>query len=394
MAPKILFVFFISHPLELDSRRSHLYALSNYADVLCVEPPASPFRLSRVKDDCSVGGLCQVGSRLYTFQPGVLFPYTLTLLCPALARLNVRLIRKSLHVVVQELKHDRVVVSIRHPAHWGVVNLVEHDLFYYELSDNWTALPGTNQFYSQLLRHMERRLLEQADVVAATSQAFLDYKDVSSERSFVLHNGAEVDRFIKSETLDLPADLQVIPPPRIGLIGHLTPFVDYQLLLDIAHQKANWSLVLIGGDHILGFWSREKRQMTELLRLSNVHYLGLKPYETLPAYTAGLDVCLMPYQINEYTKFVYPNKVHQYLAAGKAVVSTDMAPMRIFEDVISLARTRAEFITLVEAALLKLLTPGVVAKRRDVARHHSLDRRARRLLQMIREHLSLAEANR
>ena len=54
----------------------------------------------------------------------------------------------------------------------------------------------------------------------------------------------------------------------------------------------------------------------------NIHYLGGKTYDELPAYLSGWDVALMPFAMNESTQFISPTKTPEYLAGGKPVVST------------------------------------------------------------------------
>ena len=71
-----------------------------------------------------------------------------------------------------------------------------------------------------------------------------------------------------------------------------------------------------------------------LPRARNIHYLGRKDYEELPAYLAGWDVALMPFAINEATRFISPTKTPEYLAAGKPVVSTPVTDVvRHYGDV-------------------------------------------------------------
>src|SRR5690606_4834174 len=60
----------------------------------------------------------------------------------------------------------------------------------------------------------------------------------------------------------------------------------------------------------------------DLPRLPNIHYLGQKSYDELPHYLSGWDVALMPFAINESTRFISPTKTPEYLTGAKPVVST------------------------------------------------------------------------
>ena len=60
----------------------------------------------------------------------------------------------------------------------------------------------------------------------------------------------------------------------------------------------------------------------DLPRAKNIHWLGQKQYADLPAYLSGWDVALMPFAINEATRFISPTKTPEYLAGGRPVVSS------------------------------------------------------------------------
>ena len=79
-------------------------------------------------------------------------------------------------------------------------------------------------------------------------------------------------------------------------------------------MRPDWSFVMVGPVVKIG--------EDELPRAANIHYLGGKTYEQLPAYLSGWDVALMPFAMNESTQFISPTKTPEYLAGGKPVVST------------------------------------------------------------------------
>ena len=174
-------------------------------------------------------------------------------------------------------------------------------------------------------------------------------------------NGANVEFFSMSLSPDtkIPEDLAKIPSPRVGLIGHITVNVDLEIIEMMAAKHAEWSIVMIGQIKVNG---RLKRDIVskKLWRFPNVHFLGLKPYESLPMYQKGIDVCLLPYKLNEFNKYVYPNKIHQHLAGGKPIVSTDLPEIRPFANVIYIAKSKEEFMPIPN---LERLTPLQLAPR-------------------------------
>jgi len=110
------------------------------------------------------------------------------------------------------------------------------------------------------------------------------------------------------------ADQTALAGPIIGYCGVIDERIDLALIEHIARERPDWSLVMIG--------PVVKIDEESLPRLSNIHYLGGKPYEQLPAYMAGWDVAIMPFALNEATRFISPTKTPEYLAAGLPVVST------------------------------------------------------------------------
>jgi UDP-galactopyranose mutase len=92
----------------------------------------------------------------------------------------------------------------------------------------------------------------------------------------------------------------------------------------------------------------------ELPKRPNIHYLGGKTYEQLPAYLSGWDVALMPFAMNESTEFISPTKTPEYLAGGKPVVSTPVRDVvRTYGELegVRIARDAEGFVEECEAAL-------------------------------------------
>ncbi len=111
-----------------------------------------------------------------------------------------------------------------------------------------------------------------------------------------------------------PLDQRHLPGPRLGYFGVIDERLDLDLLAKIADADSTWQVVMVG--------PVVKINPDDLPRRPNIHYLGQKTYDELPAYLAGWDVALMPFALNEATRFISPTKTLEYLAAGKPIVST------------------------------------------------------------------------
>jgi UDP-galactopyranose mutase len=114
--------------------------------------------------------------------------------------------------------------------------------------------------------------------------------------------------------LPQPADQAGIKHPRLGFYGVIDERFDIDLLREVADMRPHWSFVMVGPVVKIG--------EDELPRAANIHYVGGKTYEQLPAYLSGWDVALMPFAMNESTQFISPTKTPEYLSGGKPVVST------------------------------------------------------------------------
>jgi glycosyltransferase involved in cell wall biosynthesis len=109
----------------------------------------------------------------------------------------------------------------------------------------------------------------------------------------------------------------------------------------------------------------------QLRAMRNVHFLGNKPAGDLPAYVQRFDVCLMCYEINNYTRYIYPLKLHEYLATGLPIVSSGIAAVHEFGSVVRVAATDSEWLAEVQAGLQpSAMAPEAIAARQAAARKH------------------------
>jgi glycosyltransferase involved in cell wall biosynthesis len=121
----------------------------------------------------------------------------------------------------------------------------------------------------------------------------------------------------------------------------------------------------------------------------NVRWLGRQPLAALPRFLKTFDAALLPYSLGGHTHAIYPLKLHEYLAAGRAVVATDMPELGPFAGHVRIARDAAHFVTLAAEAAADN-TPARQAERSDLARHHTWEQR----VALVHQALDLALAGR
>jgi glycosyltransferase involved in cell wall biosynthesis len=184
----------------------------------------------------------------------------------------------------------------------------------------------------------ERELLALADVVFAGGPKIWEAKRLLNANCFSFGCGVENEHFgrARDSELALPADVADLPQPIFGYIGVVDERLDYELLGKLAGATSG-SVVMVG--------PHTKVDPLTFPQRPNLHWLGGRDYAQLPAYAKSFDVCLMPFAMNEATRFINPTKALEYMATGRPIVST-MVPdvVRQFSDVVVLAREHACFI--------------------------------------------------
>ncbi len=193
----------------------------------------------------------------------------------------------------------------------------------------------------------ERRLFEKADLVFTGGQSLYEAKKHQHKQVFAFPSSIDAEHFKQARNItEERAEQKLIPRPRFGYYGVIDERIDIGLLAEIADSRPDWQFVMIG--------PVVKISDEDLPHRKNIHYLGGKSYQDLPAFLASWDVAIMPFAINESTRFISPTKTPEYLAAGKPVVSTPIRDVvRTYgeKNLVHIASTAEEFVAAGEKAL-------------------------------------------
>jgi glycosyltransferase involved in cell wall biosynthesis len=257
----------------------------------------------------------------------------------------------------------RVVLYVWRPDFAEDVPLARADLTCYHIDDEFTFSP-----VELPLDPVEARLIASVDQVFIHSPALLEKKGHLNPRTACIPNGVDYAAFAAPAAE--PADLRAIPRPRMGYAGTIKRELDWPLLGTLAAAHPDWSFVFVGP-------RKPHPEMAaglgELAARANVHFLGAKPVAELTAYPQHFDVCIMPYVRNDYTKFIYPLKLQEYLASGRPVVGSPIRSLEAFREVVALAAGPAEWSAALREAWAAGDEPGPRAARQAVARAHDWD---------------------
>lgn len=194
---------------------------------------------------------------------------------------------------------------------------------------------------------MKANFLKRSDVVFTGGNSLYEAKQHQHPNIHAFPSSIEKEHFATARNFsESPADREDIPHPRLGFFGVIDERMDIELLRGIAEAKPDWNLVIIG--------PVVKIDPAILPACPNIHYLGGKSYQELPAYIAGWDIAMLPFAINESTKFISPTKTPEYLAAGKPVISTpirDVVKPYGENDLVRIASSVSEFVDRAEEIL-------------------------------------------
>lgn len=223
-------------------------------------------------------------------------------------------------------------------------------------------------------------LVRSSDVVFVTAEYLLESRRVFNPNTHYFSNVADFAHFAKSRdsATPVPADIAALPGPVIGFVGAISGYkVDFELIRKMAAKHPEWSIVLIGkvgeGD--------PHTDVSSLHALANVHFVGPRTYNQLPACLKGFDVAILPCMLNEYTRSMFPMKFFEYLAAGLPVVSTALHALKAHKDVAYIADGQDDFVAGVEAALRGEVSP--LDRRLDLALEQTYERRTERMLRLL-----------
>ncbi|WP_188188522.1 glycosyltransferase [Nonomuraea sp. SYSU D8015] len=258
---------------------------------------------------------------------------------PLLRRVNAVLVRAQVRAVCRALGLTAPVIVTTIPTAWDVVRPMRRRALVFNRSDRHSAFPESD---TETIEKLEDALLRGADHVLYVSRALMaEERDRTGDRAHFLDHGVDLEHFTKRDRL--PADLADIPGPRVGFFGALDDYlVDFDLLERIAGDMPDVSLVLIGDATV---------PMERLTKYPNVHWLGFRPYDDIPAYGSGFDVAIMPWLDNSWIRHANPIKLKEYLALGLPVVSTDFAELANYTDRVRVATDPAAFIATIRSTL-------------------------------------------
>lgn len=374
------------------SRHHVLSGLAVHFKVLWVSPPTywHSWLSGKIRASLVGRGLCKPSDNFWAYAPMGPADYKphhkkQGFISSCFRRYNALWERRfvsSVRRTLQEMGLTRVILYLWRPEYNRYIGQFGEVLFCYHIDDDY----GFDPRQDTPIGEDELSLLQRADLVFIHSRSLLRKKGHVNRNTYYLPNGVDFARYRQAMESDVhePEDLARIPPPRIGYVGYIKRHINLALLLAIARARRDWSLVLIGP--VRTEHSEISENVSQLRLEPNVYFLGDKSRFELPSYVKSLDVCLMCYLQTQYTKYIYPLKLHEYLACGKPVVATPLENLKEFSDVLRFAATPDQWVYAIQASLDDH-SEELRLKRIATARENSWDVRVRSIVSLLQERL-------
>ena len=235
------------------------------------------------------------------------------------------------------------VLWLQYPGFVDLVDQLPHDLLVYDAMDPFRAFAKSDP---KVLRQ-EEELLQRANIVFTGGRSLQRLLEPLRPNAICHPSGIDFAHFARAaqDCPTPPPDIAKLSKPVLGYFGAVDERLDWDLLQYLCRERRHWSVVLIGP--LVGL---EKPPVIE----PNLHWLGPKSYARLPDYLRCFDVCLIPWKVNDLTRFMSPTKTPEYLASGRPVVSVPIPDVAAdYAEEVLLADTPKAFLEQCTKALLR-----------------------------------------
>jgi len=311
----------------------------------------------------------------------VVSPATLPFFASRTARrMNRQLLRSQIQRLARRGGLTKPILWIAIPTAAEMIGCFEECVVIYHVSDKYEANTMDHGTNPALIRQLHQQAIDNADIVFYSSRKLFAEVERGRERSHLLEQAVDFDHWsrVGSAELEVAPEVANIPQPRLGYFGAIEPWlVDQNLIKRASRERPDWNWVFIGN----------KSRGLEIENLLNVHFLPAVPYDRLPNYAAGFDVCVLPWDTElAFTSYGSAIKVREYLATGKPVVISPLPEYETMSGVLRIARSSDHFLRLIDEALHEQ-GAELAGARQEAVRGGTWDARAEWVSDLIEETL-------
>ena len=318
----------------------------------------------------------------------VVSPASIPFFGSATARtINRRLLGSQIRRLAQRRGLTKPILWIAIPTAADMIGAFDESAVVYHVSDKYDANTMDHATDPALIRKLHEQAIDDADLIFYSGRKLFTEAERGCERSHLLEQGVDYEhwRRVGEARVEVAPEIAKIPQPRLGYFGAIEPWlVDQELIARASRERPEWHWIFIGN----------KSRGLEIEELPNVHFLPPVSYAELPSYAAGFDVCVLPWETEQsFTSYGSAIKVREYLATGKPVVISPLPEYEPMRDALRIARTRDDFLRLVEEALHEN-DAAAVARRQAAVASGTWDARAEWVSGLIERILAGKELSR
>lgn len=274
----------------------------------------------------------------------------------------------------------RPLVWVACPPAAGAAEALRPARLVYQRTDRFEAFPNVDR---DAIAAADRSLKQRADLTLFCSRLLYEAEQDQCRRAAYVDHGVDYARFEEAGVKARgsggetgPADLGSIPRPRVGFVGGIDSHTfDPPLLVEVARLLPECAFVLVGACSLPAGWTDG---------LPNVHLLGQRSYDEVPAYMAACDVLIMPWNAGEWIKACNPVKLKEYLAIGRPVVTTRFDELRRYDGLVRTAGNAADFAYAIREALHRP-DPAAVEAGRERVRTETWEAKADLVARLLSE---------
>lgn len=306
------------------------------------------------------------------------FMINLTALFPesdnVFSKIDRNLLVKKILWALKQLKLDDYILWISEPRIVDIAKKIPAKIRLFDAVDNLLLHPQLKRFQDKIRRSYEW-VNHNADLICIASDSQREMFS-SASKLFLLPNGVD-PIFLEHKNYLIPNDIASVKKPLVGYVGVLQERIDVNLLKKVIELLPDYSFIFVGKVIAISYFD-------SLKKYRNVYFLGNRKYTDIPNYLHSFDACIIPHKVSEFTGFMNPLKIYEYLASGKPVISTPVSGTENFRKYIYLAKDDETF----SSAIVKAISENseILEKgRREAVSPHSWHARVESLMAKIDE---------
>ncbi|MEO0091182.1 MAG: glycosyltransferase [candidate division WOR-3 bacterium] len=291
----------------------------------------------------------------------------------------VQRIKKYYYPLVRERKKPVVAIIVT-PYWFDIISELNFSLICYDCIDDVKVF--CKEKHLNYFINLQRKLIEKSDLVIISAEKLKDdILAINSQKPITyIPNGVAFDFFSEHKNDSQIADsLLSFKRPIIGFVGAIFNWIDITLIKKTAETFSDCSVVLVG-----------PVQDVKIPTLPNLHYLGVKPFSSIPAIINAFDVCLIPFVAGEVSDKVDPIKIYEYLALGKPVVAINLPELKRMASLIYFAESKDDFINAIRKALNEN-SAELRTLRIKFAQENSWEHRVKKLIEAVSNRITCSE---